>query len=285
MFRRIAIVGFGLIGGSLAQAVRVRWPETTIVAIDREPVVDTALRTSAADVGGPDLAAAVDADLIVLAAPVRQNIARLRELPTVVTGEALITDVGSTKRATIEAACQLPERLRFVGGHPLAGAAAGGLAAARSDLFERRPWILTPVTAQHAPDVQRLSAFVAALGARPTTMDAVEHDRLMAYLSHLPQLTVSALMEVVGEYAGTDGLALAGTGLRDTTRLAASPPATWQDVTATNGEAIADAIDRLIGALQRLKADVGAGKELERVFESAAKWKRVLDRSDGGRPN
>jgi prephenate dehydrogenase len=285
VFRRIAIVGFGLIGGSLAQAVRVRWPETTIVAIDRESVVETALRTSAAQAGGGDLSAAVDADLIVLAAPIRQNIARLRELPSVLDGETLITDVGSTKRATIEAACQLPARLRFVGGHPLAGAAAGGLAAARSDLFERRPWILTPVTGQHAPDVQRLTAFVTALGARPTTMDAIEHDRLMAYLSHLPQLTVSALMEVVGEYAGTDGLALAGNGLRDTTRLAASPPSTWQDVMATNGEAIGDAIDRLIAALQRLRADVGAGKELERVFESAGKWKRVLDRSDGGRLN
>jgi prephenate dehydrogenase len=283
MFRRIAIVGFGLIGGSLAQAVRARWPETTIVAIDREPVVDAALLSRAAQIGGPDLTVAADADLIVLAAPVRQNIARLRELPSVLDGDALITDVGSTKRATIEAACQLPERLRFVGGHPLAGAATGGFTAARSDLFERRPWILTPVTSQQASDVQRLTAFVTALGARPTTMDAVEHDRLMAYLSHLPQLTVSALMEVVGEYAGTDGLALAGSGLRDTTRLAASPPSTWQDVTATNGEAIADAIDRLIGALQRLKTDVGVGQELERMFEAAGKWKRVLDRSDGGR--
>ncbi len=284
MFHRIAIVGFGLIGGSLAHAVRVRWPDTTIVAIDRELVVESALRTSVAHAGGGDLSAAVAADLIVLAAPVRQNIARLRELPSVVAGDALITDVGSTKRATIEAACQLPPRLRFVGGHPLAGAAAGGLAAARSDLFERRPWILTPVTSEQAPDVQRLTAFVAALGARPTTMDAIEHDRLMAYLSHLPQLTVSALMEVVGDYAGTDGLALAGTGLRDTTRLAASPAPTWQDVAATNGDAIANAIDRLIVALQRLKSDIGVGKELERVFESAGKWKRVLDRSDGGRP-
>jgi prephenate dehydrogenase len=285
VFRRIAIVGFGLIGGSLAQAVRVRWPETTIVAIDREPVVDAALLSSAAQIGGPDLTVAVDADLIVLAAPIRQNIARLRELPSVVDGEALITDVGSTKRATIEAACQLPERLRFVGGHPLAGAAASGLAAARSDLFERRPWILTPVTSQQAPDVQKLTAFVAALGARPTTMDAIEHDRLMAYISHLPQLAVSALMAVVGDYAGTDGLALAGSGLRDTTRLAASPSSTWQDVTATNGEAIAEAVDRLIAALQRLKADVGAGTELVRVFDSAGKWKRVLDRSDGSRGN
>ena len=102
----------------------------------------------------------------------------------------------------------------------------------------------------------------------------------MAYVSHLPQLTVSALMHVVGERVGPDGLSLAGTGLRDTTRLASSPADTWRDVTATNGDALSTAIDDLTAALQRLKADLTVGQELTDVFDGAARWKVILDKSE-----
>jgi prephenate dehydrogenase len=280
LFERVAIVGFGLIGGSLARALRRRWPAGRIVAIDRRPVVESALGLGAADEGAGDLAAASGADLIVLAAPVRQNIAVLRELGGAIRETALVTDVGSTKRATVEASRQLPARLRFVGGHPLAGAATGGLDATRDDLFTGRPWILTPIPQCDPQDVETLRALIDGLGAVPKTMDPIAHDRLMAYLSHLPQIAVSALMQVVGERAGAEGLALAGTGLRDTTRLASSPASTWRDVTATNVDALGSAIDELTTALQRLKSDLTVGDELERVFGTAHKWKRVLDDSN-----
>jgi prephenate dehydrogenase len=282
MFARVAIAGFGLVGGSIALAVRERYPSTRLVAIDRQPVVDLALRLRAADSGGDALALASDADLIVLAAPVRQNIAILRDLPRHVATTALVTDVGSTKQATVEAAAALPPRLRFVGGHPLAGAAAGGIEMARRDLFRARPWILTPGPAAAPADVSAISDFVASFGAAPKTMEARAHDRLMAYLSHLPQLTVSALMQVVGEHAGSEGLAFAGNGLRDTTRLASSPAGTWRDVAATNADAVGEAIDDLIVALQRLKTDLAAGDELQRVFDAAAQWKRTLEDPEPG---
>jgi prephenate dehydrogenase len=108
-------------------------------------------------------------------------------------------------------------------------------------------------------------------------MEPQAHDTLMAYLSHLPQLTVSALMQVVGEHAGAEGLAFAGNGLRDTTRLASSPASTWRDVAATNVDAVRAAIDDLVLALQRLKDDLPAGDELQRVFAAAAQWKRTLE--------
>jgi len=277
-FERIAIVGFGLMGGSIALAVRQRWQRGLVIAVDRKDVIEAAMRMHAADVGGDDLVMAAEADLVVLAAPVRQNIAVLRELADHVRGEALVTDVGSTKQATIEAAGQLPARLRFVGGHPLAGAAAGGIEASRPDLFKGRPWILTPVAGKKDDEaVERLGAFVSALGAVPKTMDPTGHDRLMAYLSHLPQLTVSALMQVVGERTGSEGLALAGRGLHDTTRLASSPATPWRDVTATNVEALTGAIDELTAVLQRLKNDLRVGEELQRVFDLAGEWKRILD--------
>jgi prephenate dehydrogenase len=282
MFARVAIAGFGLVGGSIALAVRERYPSTRLVAIDRQPVVDLALRLRAADSGGDALALASDADLIVLAAPVRQNIAILRDLPRHVATKALVTDVGSTKQATVAAAAALPPRLRFVGGHPLAGAAAGGVEMARRDLFRARPWILTPGPAADPDDVTAISDFVASFGAAPKTMEARAHDTLMAYLSHLPQLTVSALMQVVGEHAGSDGLAFAGNGLRDTTRLASSPAGTWRDVAATNADAVGEAIDDLIVALQRLKTDLTAGDELQRVFDAAAQWKRTLEDPEPG---
>ncbi len=108
-------------------------------------------------------------------------------------------------------------------------------------------------------------------------MDADAHDRLMAYLSHLPQLAVSALMQVVGEHTGQEWLPLAGGGLRDTTRLASSPPSTWRDVAFTNADAVSAALDDLIGALERLKADLAQGDELQRTFDAACAWKRLLD--------
>jgi prephenate dehydrogenase len=281
MFEQIAIVGFGLVGGSVALSVRESWPSCRITAVDRPAVVDAAMRLNAADQGGDDVGLAAGAELILLAAPVRQNINLLRELATRVRAGAIVSDVGSTKRAMVEAARHLPSHLRFVGGHPLAGAATCGIESARADLFRGRPWILTPTADADAGDVARLLGLVSAVGALPRTMDPVAHDRLMAYLSHLPQLTVSALMDVVGERTGRDGLSLAGTGLRDTTRLASSPAGTWRDVTATNVDAIVAAIDDLLVALHRLKADLTDGQELQRVFESAAAWKRTLDESEG----
>ena len=282
-FRRIAICGVGLIGGSIALAVRRRWHDVAVVAIDRPHVVQRALEMKVADEGSDRLSIADGADLVVLAAPVLENVAVLRELPAALSQPALVTDVGSTKRAIGEASVTLPGRLVFVGGHPLAGAAVGGLEAARPDLFDDRPWILTGAERVPAAALARVSDWIAGMRAVPHQMDAAEHDRLLAYVSHLPQLAVSALMHVVGTSAGSDGLALAGRGLRDTTRLATSPARTWRDIAATNADNIAAALDDLIAALQQLKmppdgTDAGAAA-LDRMFTSAARWKGVLEHS------
>ena len=281
-FRRIAVYGMGLIGGSIALAARRRWPEIHVTAVDRPHVVDAALRTRVADAGGSGLEAAAGADLLVLAAPVLENVRVLGELPAALAGSLLVTDVGSTKRAIGDAAAEaLPARLPFVGGHPLAGAATSGVQAARPDLFEDRPWVLTGVPRVTPAIAEALTAFVRGLRAVPQEMDAADHDRLVAYLSHLPQLAVSALMEVVGRRAGAGGLAYAGRGLRDTTRLASSPAATWRDIVATNDDNIAAALDDLIAALQELRADGTADGRpaLDRIFTSAARWKGVLEHS------
>ena len=278
-FERIAIVGFGLIGGSIALAVRERWRSGLLIAVDRKDVLESAMRRYAADVAGDDLGMAGEADLVILAAPVLQNIAAIEQLAAFVPGEALVTDVGSTKAATMRAAGRLPPRLRFIGGHPLAGAAVGGLDAARADLFAGRPWILTPPDNAAAADVEKLEVLVGAFGATPVRMEAARHDRLVGYLSHLPQLAASALMHVVGEHVGPEGLALAGRGLRDTTRLASSPAHIWRDVVETNDEHVRAALDALIDALEQLKSSTtGDSAALDRIFGSAERWKRTLER-------
>src|SRR3954468_24292935 len=270
-FARIAIVGFGLIGGSIALAAGARWARTRITAADRRDVIESALRSGAADDGGSDLTLCAGADLVVLAAPVQTNMRLLCDLPSHVTGATIVTDVGSTKRQIAESARCLPQHLQFIGGHPLAGASTGGLNAARSDLFTDHPWILT-VTGDRA--IERLSRFIQGLGARVHVMTPEEHDVAFAYLSHLPQIVASALMHLVGEQTGERGLALAGRGLRDTTRLASSPADIWRDIVLTNRDNIGPAIDELIRLLAEMRSGTDA---IASTFESAARWKRVLD--------
>ena len=274
-FKSVSIIGLGLIGGSIALAVRERWPAIRIAGVDRKAVLAHALGSGAIDRTADSAADAADADLIVLAAPVRQNLKLLAEIAQRLPADTVVTDVGSTKRGIVDAATALA-CASFVGGHPIGGAEQGGFGFARPDLFRHRPWIFTPAPSTSAASLGRLFEFARGLGARPSTMDATEHDRVMAFLSHLPQLTASALMDVIGSSAGENALRLAGRGLVDTTRLASSPAETWRDVCATNADAVAEALDRLIARLSELRADLRGGDALERVFAEAARWRAEL---------
>jgi prephenate dehydrogenase len=278
-FRAVGIVGLGLIGGSLALAARRAWPQIHVVGVDRGQALEAARLLPAFDAVGDHLGVLAGVDLVVLAAPVRQNVALLAELGATHAGPALVSDAGSTKRAIVDAARALPPHLPFVGGHPLAGAARGGLDLARADLFAGRPWLLTPGGGD-AAHLDRLSAFVHALGALPRVIDADLHDRLLAFLSHLPQLTASALMHTVGSAVG-DHIALAGPGLADTTRLASSPAAIWQDICGTNADAIRPALDALIRTLTQLRDQLDDPRAVADVFASAQHWRGRIDGSLG----
>jgi prephenate dehydrogenase len=275
-FRRIAIVGLGLMGGSLAFAARRRFPDATIVGIDRDDVVTAARQLGALSHGTSALDGVAGADLVVLAAPVVANIETLGRLPELLSGPAIVTDLGSTKRATLHAARALPPALQFLGGHPLAGAARGGIEASRADLFERRSWVLTPSLTTPREVVARLGAFVRALGAIPLELDADTHDHVLAFTSHLPQLTASALMQVVGEAVGEAGLQFSGGGLADTTRVASSPARIWTDICQTNADELVPALDRLIDSLQAVRRDLAGARTLEPMFESARRWRERL---------
>src|SRR5262249_14238337 len=189
--------------GSIGLRARELGPTWLVIAVDDKDVLETAMRLHAIDVAADDLIVLAEADLVVLAAPVKQNIALLADLDGHVRQPAVVTDTGSTKRDVVAAAAALPPRFTFVGGHPLAGAAPGGLENARGDLFSGRPWLLTPTSApsegarafstsaqegaralQASESVGKLSEFVRALGAEPRVVSAVAHDRMLAFLSH-----------------------------------------------------------------------------------------------------
>jgi prephenate dehydrogenase len=286
IFDKIGIVGLGLIGGSIALAARQLWPKALVIGVDNKDVLETAMRLHAIDVAADDLIVLAEADIVILAAPVKANIALLAELDENVGQPALVTDTGSTKREIVAAAAALPARFTFVGGHPLAGAAQGGLEHARPDLFNGRPWLLIsggsertrPDSDDAGPALAKLTEFVQALGAVPRVLGAQAHDRLLAFLSHLPQLTASALMQVVGGAVGQAGLALAGRGLADTTRLASSPPDIWRDIASTNADEIGLALDALIALLQALRRDLPDGDALADVFTDAARWRGAINK-------
>ena len=276
-FHSIAIVGFGLIGGSIALAIRERWPSVRITAVDRAPVLAHAAGSGAIDRAVQSVANLGGHDLIILAAPVEQNSQLLPEAAAIIGDGGVITDVGGTKRDIVSrGVCAVrrarrvcwrsPHRRRRTG--RLRVRSAGSVPRAALDSHARR---LEPATV-----VDRLAGFVESLGARPTTMDAEEHDRLMAFLSHLPQLTVSALMEVVGEATASSGLRLAGRGLVDSTRLASSPADVWREVCASNAGDIGAALDQLIARLQQLRASLTDAATVDASSSDAAHWRSEL---------
>ncbi|MEI6667938.1 MAG: prephenate dehydrogenase/arogenate dehydrogenase family protein [Acidobacteriota bacterium] len=275
LFDRIGIVGLGMIGGSLALAVRQVWPKTLVIGVDTNDVMERAVQRQAVDVGAADLTILSDAELVVLAAPVSVNLRLLPQLADHVRGECIVTDVGASKRSIVDAAKGLPGRLRFIGGAPLAGAPRMGFEAARADLFANRPWVLTPSDGS-ALALARLSQFVLGVGAVPVDMTAQQYDHVAAYLTQMPQVVASALMRIVGAGIGAEGLALAGSGLADMTRLAACPPDVWKDVFADNADQIGAAVDALIAALTSVRGRLADGVAIDELFDAAEAWREQM---------
>jgi len=261
----VTVVGLGLIGGSLAWALRARQLCRQVGGVTRRPegmaealtrgVVDSATTDLAAGVGG--------ADIVVLAAPVRTI---LRQIPLVapwLKPGCVLLDVGSTKEAIVAAMAQLPSHVQPVGGHPMCGKEKSGLAAADPALFEGAPFVLTPL-ARTAPEAVTLAKEMArGVGAYPIILEPRRHDRLVAAVSHLPYLLSAALMSVACQVGGADGAlwALAASGFRDTSRLAASDVQMMADILLTNRQAVGEMAQLCCAALEQLAAMIASGDE------------------------
>jgi prephenate dehydrogenase len=266
----VAIVGVGLIGGSFGLALKKAGFQGKILGVSSEATLRVARERGAVDEAADLADAAARADLIYLAQPIGRILDRLRHIDPLVRPDALITDAGSTKSAVASAARSFVRRCRFLGGHPLAGKEKRGAAEADADLFQGRTYVLTPDDPADldAPAALELVAWIRRIGARPVVLSPEEHDHIVAFTSHLPQLASTALAATVAEHAG-DHLAVAGPGLAGTTRLALSPYELWRDILATNSQPIEQALTQYITKLEYLRDNLRT-RQIEGEFEIAA---------------
>jgi prephenate dehydrogenase len=248
--RRAAVVGTGLIGGSLGLALRQRGWHVT--GHDSDPArLARALELGAVDATGSDSLA----EITFLATPVRSVADAARAALAATTG--LVTDVGSVK-ASIVAAVDDP---RFVGGHPMAGSEQDGIDGADPDLFAGAVWVLTPTAATDDASLSLLRSVIAGLGADVVSLTPDHHDALVAVVSHVPHLTAAALMRLADDRSTEHRalLRLAAGGFRDMTRVASGHPGIWPDICAENQTAIVDVLDGLLAALQEVRTVVAGG--------------------------
>ncbi len=262
MLQRLAIVGVGLLGGSVARAARAQRLAREIVGVGRARTrLEPAVRDGTLDRATTVLEEGVrDADFVVLAAPVAAIERALTALWPVAAPEAVVTDVGSTKAAIVRRAQELATSrpLAFVGSHPMAGSEKAGYAVARADLFEGATVILTPTEASEPRAIKAVTALWEALGAaRVLSFDAETHDRMVAAVSHLPHLVAYALVDAVARQDPA-AFAVAARGFRDTTRIAASDPDVWAEIFESNREALALSLRTFGTALSELSRLVEA---------------------------
>jgi prephenate dehydrogenase len=259
---RLAVLGTGLIGGSVALGVRNRDPRWEVAGCDPDPSVRAAARVAgvADRITETPEEAAAGADLVVLAPPVDQISDLCRRISPAVSEDAVVTDVGSAKVGVVSAG-EASLGARFVGGHPMAGSERHGVGAADPDLFEGAWWILTPTHSTSSRSYSMVTELIARLGAKPVAVPPAAHDALVARLSHVPQLAASALVEVAASAGDREALlGLAGPGFRDVTRIAASNPELWVAIVRSNREAVLEGLRRLSGRLGTVAEMIGADR-------------------------
>jgi prephenate dehydrogenase len=262
VIRRLAVVGVGLLGGSVAKAARAQGIAREVIGIGRDAGrLAAAVDDGALDRATTDLADGLrDADFVVLAAPVLAIEDLLERMWDVAAADAIVTDVGSSKAAIVRKAEALARRrpLTFVGSHPMAGGEKSGYGVARADLFQGALVVVTPTEASEPRAVKTVTAFWEHLGARVTALDPDAHDVAVAAISHLPHLVACALVDAVTKGA-PGALAIAARGFRDTTRIAAGDPRMWQEIFLANRTALGEALGAFRRALDELQALVDAG--------------------------
>jgi len=276
-FGTVAILGVGLIGGSLGMALKARRLAHRVVGVGRDPArLEKAVALGAADAVTTDWPEGLgQADVVVLCTTVSHILASLPDVLAVVKPGAVVTDVGSTKSAIVRQAAGAPH---FVGSHPMAGSEKGGVEAATPTLFQEATWALTPTDTTDPEALERIRMLAQEVGASTRVFTPEAHDAMVAVTSHLPHVMASAFMRHAARTRETypDTPSLSAGSFADMTRIAASSPDIWRDVCLSNRDAVLDALSGFRADLDVLEAAVDAGDAaaIEAFFAEGAQAKR-----------
>lgn len=283
IFRKAAIIGVGVIGGSLGMALQ-RWAlADKITGVDTDKAnLEAAVSAKAIHEGMDDLTKAVeDADLVVLATPVRMIGDVLAQIGPFLKKGCIVTDVGSTKAEVVRLAEKtLPEHVHFIGGHPMTGSEIFGVKGADSYLFENAVYVLTPSSSTDPSALAKLTELIEAIGGKVIKIAPEEHDLMVAMVSHLPHLTAAALVNTAAELeVEHEGMfLLAAGGFRDTTRVASGNTAMWRDICLSNREHIVTVLDRFINTLEKTRDTIVNcdKKMLDQEFDNARRIRNSI---------
>ncbi len=280
--RQITIIGTGLIGGSLGLALRKKKFAGRIVGCDRAGTLEKARRRGAIDVGTANPGDAVHgSDVVVLATPVLAIMDLIERLAPALPAKTLLTDVGSTKAAVVERAVKVFGKnagKRFLAGHPMAGKEMSGVDYADADLFHKAVWFLSPLPGQSMNEglLAEFAGWIDQIGARIAMLPAQEHDRLCAWISHVPQMISTALAAALVEEFGDEAplLPAGGRALQEMTRISASPYSMWRDIAVTNKKNLQQALWKVEQRLAHIRENLGT-RQLAEEFEQAHALRKI----------
>jgi prephenate dehydrogenase len=282
-FKKITIIGVGLIGGSLGLALKEKKPNFKIIGIDKQEIIEKAIIRGAIDEGTINLKEGIkEADVVILATPVKIILDLLPQINPFLKKGCLVTDTGSTKTQIVKKASKvLSKDIHFIGGHPMAGSEKYGINSANTHLFLDKTYILTPSNKNNLTALEKIFLIIGMIGAKRLILDPFEHDKIIAAISHLPQILAVSLTNTISrlvqEENNNNYLKVIGGGFKDMTRIASSPYNIWEDICQTNQENILRTIQEFRNYLEvieeKLKNDPGSLKE---EFQKASKLRETL---------
>jgi len=282
-FKKITIIGVGLIGGSLGLALKEKKPNFKIIGIDKQEIIEKAIIRGAIDEGTINLKEGIkEADVVILATPVKIILDLLPQINPFLKKGCLVTDTGSTKTQIVKKANKvLSKDIHFIGGHPMAGSEKYGINSANTHLFLDKTYILTPSNKSNLAALEKIFLIIGMIGAKRLILDPFEHDKIIAAISHLPQILAVSLTNTIStlvqEENNNNYFKVIGGGFKDMTRIASSPYKIWEDICQTNQENILRSIQEFRNYLEvieeKLKNDPSSLKE---EFQKASKLRETL---------
>lgn len=282
-FKKITIIGVGLIGGSLGLALKEKKANFKIVGIDKQEIIEKAIARGAIDEGTVNLKEGIEeADIVIIATPVKTILNLLTQINPFLKKGCLVTDTGSTKGQIVERADKvLSKDIFFIGGHPMAGSEEYGIKSANSHLFQDKTYILTPTKKSNLIAIEKISSLIKMIGAKRLILNSLEHDRIVGTVSHLPQIMAVSLVNMVSELVRKENnnnyFKAVGEGFKDITRIASSPYKIWEDICDTNQENILEMIREFrnyLGVIEdKLKNNPNSLKE---EFRKASKLRENI---------